>query len=581
MTNNKNYPILQFDFKADQEQTKPIIFSNPTKIIIAHHLNEVHDCLEQVQTAVTAGNYVAGYMSYEATEAFFSDIPTRVDRKMPLLWFGVFKEPTEIMPWPEDNSYQLGEWKMNHTKATYEDNFTKIINAITAKKFKQINYTVKFTSLFSGNPYAYYKALRKAQQSDFSAYLQLENFSILSASPELFFRLKNNQITTRPMKGTIHRGKTYEEDMENEAWLRTSDKNKYENRLTSELMKEELRDLVDQDTLAISKEFAVEKYPTVYQMTSTISGEVLPDITIVDIFKRLFPCGSISGTPKKESMVFIAELEEEAREVYCGAIGYITPNQHAVFNVPIRTVLIDHTTNTADYGAGGAITKHSNATEEYNEVITKTKILHTKRTDFELIETFGLYDGEFIVHDRHIQRLRDSASYFNFSLDIAPIEVALKKFAVKYPVGKWIVRLVVSDTGNFKTEINPIEAFRTNNIVLAAKPIDKEDIFLYHKTTNRGLYTTHREQNETAFDVLLWNEDREITEFTIGNIVVELNGELLTPPISSGLLPGTFRKDLLDKGKIREQIIKIDEVKNCTRIWLINSVRMWVEVELS
>lgn len=579
MNESKTKPFLQFDFKTNEDQTNPLCFSEPIKIISTDKTNEIFQCLDEIQYATANGFYAAGYISYEATGAFYPSISPRKDNKMPLLWFGIFEQQNNFIS-TDDSKYVIGNWQMNLSKQEYVHKFNEIMAAIKANQFEQINYTVKFKAPFTGNTYRYYQALKQAQQSKFSAYLDIGDFQILSASPELFFKLQANKITARPMKGTIHRGKTFEEDVINKTWLQTSDKNKFENKLTTELMKQELESIVKLNTLEVLKPFEVEKYPTVYQMTSTITGDLKANLSLTDIIKELFPCGSISGAPKRASLEFISMIETEAREVYCGAIGYITPGNEAVFNVPIRTVLVDQKTQVAEYGAGGAITIHSNVTEEYKEVITKSSILHVKREPFELLETFGLYQGKFLVYDQHLKRLQNSADYFDFQLMSENIEEELATYAVGYPVGKWIVRLVVSESGSFTTEINPLLAPSTNQVILADKPIDKTDIFFYHKTTHREIYNNHRKQKKDILDVLLWNNKLEITEFTIGNIVVELDGKLLTPPISSGLLPGTFREKLLNEGTISEQIIYLDELKNCTQIWLINSVRQWIKVEL-
>lgn len=580
MNESKTQPFLQFDFKTNHEQTKPLCFNNPIKVISTDKIKDIARCLDEVQHATTNGLYAAGYISYEAVEAFYPSIKSRSDNKMPLLWFGIFDKPSNAMEYEADSNYEMANWKINVSKQEYEQKFIEIMTAIKSNYFEQLNYTVTFHAAFTGNTYRYYQELKQAQQSDFSAYLNIGDFKILSASPELFFKLQGGIITTRPMKGTVHRGRSFAEDSANQTWLRTSDKNKYENKLTTDLMKQELANLVVEDSLAVSKQYEVEKYPTVYQMTSTITGQLQPNLSVIDVIKNLFPCGSISGTPKQPTMEFITNLEKTAREVYCGAIGYITPENEAVFNVPIRTVIVDQKAETAAYGAGGAITKHSNVAEEYAEIHTKSKILQLKREPFELLETIGLYQGNFVVYKQHLERLKNSADYFEFPLDLAAIETELATYAVGYPVGKWIVRLIASESGSFTTEINPLLAFSTNQVALAQAPIDKDNVFFYHKTTHRQIYDNFKKQVPHSFDVLLWNNKREITEFTIGNIVVELDGKLITPPISSGVLPGTFREKLLDDGEISEQIIYLDDLKNCTNIWLINSVRQWILVEL-
>src|SRR5699024_3066793 len=230
-----------------------------------------------------------------------------------------------------------------------------------------------------------------AQDAKYTAYLNTGDHTILSASPELFFRIDNNKITTKPMKGTVSRGKTYKEDLENAEWLQSSKKNQAENKLIVDLMHKDLGKIANPGTVETTKLFEIEKYPTVYQMTSTITANLSPKKSMTDIFKALFPCGSITGLPKKETMQVIADLETATREVYCGAIGFITPKKKAVFNVPIRTVIIDNESRKSTYGVGGGITLKSSKEEEYKEVLAKSELLHTARPSFSLLETIGLF----------------------------------------------------------------------------------------------------------------------------------------------------------------------------------------------
>jgi len=572
----ENEYLLQFDFKMNN-QMAPIQFTNPEEIITANHLHEVDDCIKRIDQVTQEGKYVAGYISYEVTYAFQNDYTKPLNNKIPLLWFGVFSKQSNVTGLDKGN-FTINDWKMKETKSAYMKNFQQIMNEMELGNFEQINYTVPFQAKFIGNPFAYYLQLKQAQRAKYNAFLQIKNFSILSASPELFFHLHNRKITVKPMKGTIHRGKTYNEDLNNKNWLKSSEKNKLENELISNLMVNELKEIADPTSITISNQFEVEQYPTVFQMTSTINGEMMLDKKITDILKGLFPCGSISGTPKKAAIDYITQIENEPREVYCGAIGYITPKNEAIFNVPIRTVLIDYENELATYHAGGAITLQSDPHEEYEEMITKTKILHLKYEPFQLVETLGLHNGEYTVFHAHLHRLQQSASYFNYKIPLAEIKIALTNLAKENPAGSWIVRLLVEESGKFNISISPLIQTEKTVFVLAKEPINKENIFFYHKTTNRSIYEQHKIDDKNIFDVLLWNENEEITEFTIGNIVVEIDGELYTPPVECGLLPGTFREKLLNDGEIAEAKIFKSDLKKCTRIWLINSVRHWVEV---
>ena len=566
-------PILQFDFNDS-----PIVFSHPSKIIQTNKLTEVNECLQQVQLAADNGYYVAGYISYEATYAFTEYIRPELSNEQPLLWFGLFRAPNnEPIVYSNNEQYSIGQWDMLQSKEQYDKQFAQIMKAIQQGQVKQVNYTVPFESNFSGNTYHYYERLKKAQQAAYNAYLQLGNFEIISASPELFFHMNKQDITVKPMKGTIHRGKTVEEDLMNKQWLETSAKNKYENKLISQLMLTELTPITQKDSLQISKLYEVEQYPTVYQMTSTIQGTLLPETTATEIMKTLFPCGSITGVPKDETIRFIADVEPFPREVYCGAIGYITPNKEAIFNVPIRTVTIDRKRNRATYGAGGAITAHSNVKEEYEEMLAKTNVLELQQENFQLLETIALMNGEYLVLDEHMERLLQSANYFRFPINIHEVKNQLQEVAQTKTQGEWRVRLTVSEQGKIEISYQLLSQIDNSRIRLAEKPIDKENLFHYHKTTNRTIYDQHK-PGDDFFDVLLWNEYHEVTEFTIGNVVVEIDGEFYTPPIICGVLPGTYRASLLKCGEIKEKVILKTDLERATNIWFINSVRGWIKV---
>lgn len=576
---NQN-PNLSFEFASSNGEVKPLTFTNPVKIIVANTIEEVLPSFRQIQEAVDNGFYAAGYVSYEAAPAFDEAFKVNSKQMMPLLWFGIFEEP-QNQTLSSSGSYEHSKWLPNVTLDEYESAITAIKNFIESGDTYQTNYTIRLHSQFKGDDLSFFTKLKKAQSSNYCAYINTGDHSILSASPELFFHLEGNQITTRPMKGTIARGLTLEQDEKNAKWLYDSEKNRAENVMIVDLLRNDLNFMADQGTVQVPKLFEIEQYPTVHQMTSTITAEVSPKLSFYDIFKALFPCGSITGAPKISTMEIISNLEHEPRDVYCGAIGYITPQKEAIFNVPIRTVIINQQTGQATYGVGGGITWDSTSKGEYEEVITKASLLETDRPDFELLESLLLEDGDIFLLEEHLTRLQNSAKYFNFSLNSAEVKNSLHAFSKQHTTGAYKLRLLLEKTGKVVLESQPIKQSKAPFVVaLADTPIDKKDVFYYHKTTNRSNYSQFQEKNQSVFDVLLWNEDGHLTEFTNGNVVLEIGGELLTPPIQSGLLAGTFREQLLNEGKIREKILTLEEVKSCSKIWFINSVRKWIQVEL-
>jgi para-aminobenzoate synthetase / 4-amino-4-deoxychorismate lyase len=289
--------------------------------------------------------------------------------------------------------------------------------------------------------------------------------------------LDGETIITRPMKGTIKRGKSFEEDVANARWLYHSEKNRAENVMIVDMLRNDLSVIAELGTVQVPKLYAIEQYPTVFQMTSTISAKVAEHTELIDIFKALFPCASITGAPKVSTMNIIADLEPQPREVYCGAIGYITPSKEAVFNVPIRTVLIDQESGIATYGVGGGITWDSTTESEYEEVLAKASLLEEDRPEFELLESLLLEHGKYYLLKEHLERLRRSAKYFGFSVDMECIQMKLDEFASQNN-GKLKVRLLVNKKGEVTMDAQPVLAPLTPiKVMLAGKPVETENPF--------------------------------------------------------------------------------------------------------
>lgn len=578
-TLQKQEQLLSFEFASLTGEVVPKTFRNPHQVITANTIEEVIPCLKLVQEAVEKGYYAAGYLSYESAPAFEATYKVIEESKMPLVWFGIFVESNhELLR--SNGSYHHTTWKPNVEVDEYDQAITAIKQGIENGVTYQTNYTIRLSSHFQGDDIAYFDKLKKAQASNYCAYINTGEHSVLSASPELFFHLKDSYITTRPMKGTVKRGKSYSEDIEKRNWLLQSEKNRAENVMIVDLLRNDLGMIAEAGTVKVTNLFDIEQYPTVHQMTSTITAKMAEDTNILDVFKALFPCGSITGAPKISTMEMISKVENSPREVYCGAIGFITPNKEAIFNVPIRTVVIEHETGTATYGVGGGVTWDSTSEGEYDEILAKASLLEVERNEFQLLESFLLEKGSYFLLDEHLHRLQNSAHYFSFSMPIEQIRKSLLDLAVKNEKKLLKVRLLLSKNGKWTVET---QALGPNNdlvkVMLADEAIDKENLFFYHKTTNREVYSRFKRKFPHVFDVLLWNQDGEITEFTNGNVVLEIEGGLWTPPVKSGLLPGTFRESLLKRGEIQEKPLRITDLEKASNIWFINSVRKWIKVD--
>lgn len=573
-------PDLIFEFTDDNGSSQTTQFRNPITIYQTDSLTEVTSIFKKAEKAIDAGFYVAGYVSYEAAPAFEARYQVKSNSKLPLVWFGVYGAPLTIEP-TSPQAYTVSDWTFTSSEENYKKSIKKIKQAIARGDTYQVNYTSRLKATFTGDDFAFYKQLVKNQQAPYSAYLNLGEYQILSASPELFFRVNNNTITTKPMKGTAKRGRYGAEDRQLIDQLTSSEKERAENLMIVDLLRNDLGKIAKKGTVDVPKLLDVESYPTVNQMTSTVTAELEEESHLLDWFTALFPCGSITGAPKIKTMSYITELEDTPREVYCGAIGFVTPKKEATFNVPIRTVIIDKKRQRATYGVGGGITWDSTVENEYQEMKTKAKMLTEQRPDFQLLESILLDNASYPLIDYHVARLLESARYFDFEIKIEKIKQELQQVKENHPSKKHKVRLLVAKTGEVSIEVQEVKEMLGNvACTLAKSPVDEQDPFLFHKTTNRAQYKKHQVDDPTVFSTLLWNKQHELTEFIIGNVVVEKAGTYYTPPVDCGLLAGTYRAHLLDKGIIQEKVINYRDLGSFDRIWFINSVRGWLPVTI-
>ncbi|MCT1904319.1 aminodeoxychorismate synthase component I [Oceanobacillus sojae] len=568
-----------FDFSFEEEAGVRRIFEKPAEILIANTHAEVSNVFEQMEIYQQRGYYLAGYISYEAAAAFDQNLTTHRKGSLPLIMMGAFKRMELESVHPAANrAYPSVNWQMTTEKQQYQQDIGSIKAAIAEGDTYQVNYTVRMKADRPVDADLLYEQLSGAQQANYCAHLQMGNYQIVSASPELFFERRKQSIRTKPMKGTMKRGRTPEEDIQNKRMLSESEKDRAENLMIVDLLRNDLSKIAVPGSVQVPKLFEIEEYPTVYQMTSTVTAELKESLSDFDIFKALFPCGSITGAPKQSTMRIIKQLEDSPREIYCGSIGFITPDQEALFNVAIRTAWMENG-KTPVYGAGGGITWDSSVEAEYEEALAKAAILKGAFPAFQLLETMK-YDGTQIPRlNRHLARLERAANQFQYPYSIKKIEQQLKEQMKKYS-GVHRVRLLLKQDGKIDITFtqHSEDPISVRKVSLASAPINRKDIFYYYKTTNRQIYNVFREQENTSFDVLLWNEEEQLTEFTIGNLVVKQQGEYYTPPVSSGLLAGTYREELLERGKIKEKIIWKKDIPSFEEVWLVNSLRGWVRV---
>jgi para-aminobenzoate synthetase/4-amino-4-deoxychorismate lyase len=528
----------------------------------ARRIDDVIPVLNFAEREARSGSHVAVMLSYEAAPAFDPAFITHAPSDFPLAWAAVLEQPHDKEP----QSYSSTAWTPHVSRDEYDRSVSRIRELIAAGDTYQVNYSFPLTSSFNGDAFAWFRDLCVAQGAQYSVYLDLGRYQVLCLSPELFFERRGNHVITRPMKGTVRRGRWPAEDLELAQWLKHSAKDRAENVMIVDLLRNDLGKVSVPGSVRVSSLFDLERFETVWQMTSTVESTLQDGTTLVDLMRALFPCGSITGAPKIRTMQIIRELERFPRGLYTGAIGLLRPGGDCVFNVAIRTVVIDTESGVATFGVGGGVTIDSTADREYEECLVKSRFLRSTAREFQLFESILVEDGTYFLLAEHLQRLKDSAGYFGFTFSGTRINADLERIAIENPRGSLKVRLTLWKDGRVETQVTELSDIK--DVELATEPVDSSDRFLFHKTTRRP----------GRDGLVFWNERGEVTESSIANIVVPIDGELFTPPIECGLLPGVFRNHLLAEGKIKERVITIEELQDAPEFFLINSVRKWIRV---
>lgn len=567
------------------ERHRWLSFSEPIRTFTTPRLADVMPILEELSELTSKGLYAAGFISYEAAPAMDPALlvhPPSDD--FPLLWFGLYREPLVLKEPPSAAAEQPGMFAPAITRAAYLAAIATIRDLIHRGDTYQVNYTFPLVAPFHGDPYFLFHSLIQAQPSECAAYVEIPGHALCSASPELFFaREPDGRIFSRPMKGTAPRGLTSEQDLRNIQQLRDSEKARSENIMIVDMIRNDLGRIAESGSVRVTRTFDIERYPTLLQMTSTVEGTT--HAAVSDILKALFPCASITGAPKVRTMQIIRDLESGPRGIYTGSIGYFGPGPVARFNVAIRTVHVDQQRHEAQYGTGSGIVWDSEAGDEYDECLTKANVLSTSAPpEFSLLETMLWEPGSGIfLLERHMKRLGDSADYYVIPADLPAIRHQLEQATKSLSFKPHKIRLLVDQHGGTHIECTALPESATASPVLlrrASHAVDSHNVFLYHKTTHRADYDDARKDLAPNEDAILFNEHGHITESTIANIVIERNGRKLTPPIAAGLLPGTFRAELLEQGQIAEATLTWDDLLHADNLWLINSVRRWIPATL-
>ena len=564
------------------------LFSEPAEVIYCTNFREVKKSLEAVEKFLKKGYFAAGYICYEAGCAFEDNLPYRDYGFMPVLWFGIYKKPALILDHRKEifdddvttGNYSISSLKPGVTEKEYTAAINKIKHYIEKGDTYQVNYTFKLKFDFTGSVFDLYAQLREKQSVSYSGIIKSTGKYILSFSPELFFRREGRSILVKPMKGTAERGRYAGEDEKNRVQLSLCAKNRSENVMIVDLLRNDIGKVSETSSVLTTRLFEVERYESLFQMTSTVKGKIQKKVSLCGLLGSIFPSGSVTGAPKIRTMQIINELEKESRMIYTGSIGFFSPCNKAVFNVAIRTLLIDEQSGKGEMGIGSGIVYDSVPEAEYAECILKSDFLTKAAKRFDLIETI-LWEPVkgYTLLSFHLQRLAESSSFFRFAYEEKNVVRKLYRESRKFaPDKKYRVRLLLKKNGNVSIEHKPlIENGNEKQIAVSDKKVSSSNVFLFHKTTCRDLYDKEYKKfkDRGYFDVVFLNEKNELTEGAISNLFIRKNGVYYTPPLDCGLLNGVYRRYLLSLPGFpaKEKILYRRDIETADEIYLTNAVR--------
>ncbi|MDB5731832.1 MAG: bifunctional aminodeoxychorismate synthase component I/aminotransferase [Variovorax sp.] len=589
------------DFSDPHDPAAPRLrqaFGVARQVLAAHRPQDVRPVLDAVQAAAQQGRWCVGYLRYEAAAAFDAALAVHAPEG-PLAWFAVFDE---ALPWPAaaDVSAPPVEvrWHEAMQRSAFDDALAGIQRDIAAGEYYQVNFTGQMVGALRSARHdatlALFAALQRAQPGGYAAYIDTaragaggstgdgptQGEHILSVSPELFFDWRAGSLLARPMKGTAARGATAQSDAAQAEALRASPKERAENVMIVDLLRNDLSRIALPHSVRVPRLFHCEALPTVWQMTSDVAARTRPGCTLAEVFAALFPCGSVTGAPKVRAMQAIRTLEGAPRGVYCGAVGIVRPGGAATFNVPIRTLTLHGA--AVRCGVGSGITAGASAEGEWREWGHKQAFVQRASAPFELLETLRIEDGHWRSADAHLARMAQAARHFGYGWDAGHVEGVLLRLARQHPCGAWRVRLLLDARGRAQAEAHALPASPAQvRLRLADRPLDEaHGEFVRFKTTRRAHYDAFAPTRPDIFDTLLWNAEGEVTECTRGNVALWLGGRWVTPALHCGLLPGVGRARALAEGRVGEAVVRVEDVPRARALAFVNSLRGWIEAVL-
>lgn len=553
------------------------LFTEPIKEFKTRDLGQVETLLREVEAYQEAGFYAVGYVSYEAAPAFEKKLAVHPAPLMGeyLLYFTIHQE-VETLPFPEDyEAVDLpANWKEEVEAPAYQEAIKTIHHHIRQGDTYQVNYTVQLSQELEADPLAIYNRLVVEQKAHYNAFIQHDDVSILSISPELFFEQNDRLLTTRPMKGTTRRGLTNQADLEEAAWLEADPKNRAENMMIVDLLRNDMNRISEIGSEQVTRLCQVEQYSTVWQMTSTIESRLRSEVDLVQTFQALFPCGSITGAPKISTMEIIQQTEIAPRGVYCGTIGILFPKGKRIFNVAIRTLQMQGT--KAIYGVGGGITWDSKWEGEYQETKQKSAVLYRQEPRFELLTTGLIHQGELTFLDQHVTRLREASRYFAYPYDEPKLLKELQDKLAHLDLNlDYRCRIALQKNGTFHLVITELTNLPASYLQaqLTEQKLDLATPFTYFKTSQRD----HLSQSD--HEQIFHLPDGTLLETTIGNLVLEIEGQRYTPPAHLPLLDGIYRRHLLETQQVEEKLLTLNDLTDADRIYACNALRGLYELD--
>lgn len=573
----------------DVTRGESFVLTEPIEALVAVTLTDVRDVVEAAAGAARDGRWVAGYVTYEAAPAFDDAFVVRPTERRPLVWFGVFERresvPVAVHDPRAGGAYSISKWSPVVDRRKYASAFLAVKDHIRNDDIDQVNFTFPLRAAFTGSAEFFYNDLVCAQRPSYATHIWHDDVHVVSVSPERFFSIEGRTITTQPMNGTALRGRWLVEDLERRDGLEASESDRAEGRVIVDLLRDDLGRVAEKGSIEIDDPFAIDRYRTVWQMTSKVRATARRDVTLQDIFEALFPSGSVTGAPKVSSMRTIADLEQEPRGVYCGAVGFIPPGDGfdgASFNVAIRTVEIDEAEGVARYGVGGAVTWDSTLEGEFDEAVTKSEVLRFDVSTMQLIESVR-WDGEWLWLDDHISNLDASAAYWGFDIDCDAVAELLEETARTF-TEPTIVRVVVNQDGSvfvgadaapLRWRSGPGPVGEPVSLALDTEPIDDRSPRVFHKTSDRRSFTFRAQRHPGCEDVVMVNRAGNVTESGVANVAFLIDGRWLTPPVSDGLVAGVMRGRLVEDGVLEVRSISIADALNANAVALVSVVHGW------